>query len=165
MASHRITFAFAVGQIIYNATKKKQAWYPEEHDDWEVPEKYLRTKGKAADSWKNEEKKRPNNQQSLSRESSDTVVGEDDQAERSVGEKKQKQKKQQQQQQQNQGEQNDVEGQNTDESEENKEEDPNIVTWYGPNDTANPQNWSLFKKCCVTAEMCLLTFSIYIGSA
>jgi len=29
----------------------------------------------------------------------------------------------------------------------------------------NPQNWSLLKKVFVTALICLLTFSIYIGSA
>ncbi|KAB2577382.1 Caffeine resistance protein 5 [Lasiodiplodia theobromae] len=40
-----------------------------------------------------------------------------------------------------------------------------LVTWYGPNDPANPQNWSVGKKFFVTFEICLLTFSIYIGSA
>lgn len=29
----------------------------------------------------------------------------------------------------------------------------------------NPQNWPLWKKCFVTSEICLLTFSVYIGSA
>lgn len=46
-----------------------------------------------------------------------------------------------------------------------KDSDPNIVTWYGEKDAANPQNWSLLKKCWVTGLLCLLTFSIYIGSA
>lgn len=45
------------------------------------------------------------------------------------------------------------------------ERDPNIVTWYGPHDPANPRNWSLVKKCFVTGELCFLTFAIYIGSA
>ncbi|KAH7054530.1 putative caffeine resistance protein 5 [Macrophomina phaseolina] len=40
-----------------------------------------------------------------------------------------------------------------------------MVTWYGPDDPDNPQNWSLGKKFFVTFEICLLTFSIYIGSA
>ncbi|KIP02007.1 hypothetical protein PHLGIDRAFT_130975 [Phlebiopsis gigantea 11061_1 CR5-6] len=40
-----------------------------------------------------------------------------------------------------------------------------IVSWYGPEDPDNPQNWSLRKKSFVTFEICLLTFSIYIGSA
>ncbi|OJD37767.1 multidrug resistance protein [Diplodia corticola] len=40
-----------------------------------------------------------------------------------------------------------------------------LVTWYGPDDPANPQNWSVGKKFFVTFEICLLTFSIYIGSA
>lgn len=45
------------------------------------------------------------------------------------------------------------------------DKDDNIVTWYGPTDPANPQNWSLVKKCWATFLLCLLTFSIYIGSA
>lgn len=120
----------------------------------------MRTKGKAADSWKSE--KRPN--QSLSRDSSETIVGEDDARERVVsGEKfKEKQKKENQQ---NQAAEQDAERGDSDGEEQPKEENPNIVTWYGPNDSANPQNWSLLKKCFVTFEMCLLTFSIYIGSA
>jgi len=40
-----------------------------------------------------------------------------------------------------------------------------VVTWYNEHDPANPQNWSLFKKCFVTFEICLLTTSIYIGSS
>ncbi|GME31185.1 Major facilitator superfamily [Neofusicoccum parvum] len=40
-----------------------------------------------------------------------------------------------------------------------------MVTWWGSNDTENPQNWSIGKKFFVTFEICLLTFSIYIGSA
>jgi MFS transporter, DHA1 family, multidrug resistance protein len=43
--------------------------------------------------------------------------------------------------------------------------DTNIVTWIDDNDPANPQNWSLFKKCATTGQVCFLTFSIYIGSA
>jgi len=162
-----------LGQIVYAVTKKKQSWYPEEHEDWEVPEKYLKTKGQPEDSWKknkNEKSQNQNNRESLSRESSDnTVVGDDESPARrsSGGDPEKKAKKQQQNQESQQSEENsdDVERQDNSESEENKEEDPNLVTWYGPNDTANPQNWSLFKKCCVTAEMCILTFSVYIGSA
>lgn len=40
-----------------------------------------------------------------------------------------------------------------------------IVDWYGPDDPDNPQNWSTIKKVWVTFEICLLTFSVYIGSA
>ncbi|KAI1619458.1 MFS transporter [Exophiala viscosa] len=40
-----------------------------------------------------------------------------------------------------------------------------IVDWYGPEDPDNPQNWSTSKKVWVTFEVCLLTFSVYIGSA
>ena len=40
-----------------------------------------------------------------------------------------------------------------------------IVDWYGPEDKENPTNWSRGKKFFVTFEICLLTFSVYIGSA
>ncbi|KAJ3538373.1 hypothetical protein NM688_g6530 [Phlebia brevispora] len=43
--------------------------------------------------------------------------------------------------------------------------DPNLVDWYGPDDPEHPMNWSLRKRCFVTFNLCLLTFSIYIGSA
>ncbi|CAJ2504903.1 Uu.00g122970.m01.CDS01 [Anthostomella pinea] len=36
---------------------------------------------------------------------------------------------------------------------------------YGPDDPENPINWSTFKKVVVTAELCLLTTSVYIGSS
>lgn len=42
--------------------------------------------------------------------------------------------------------------------------DTNIVTFL-EGDKENPQNWSFSKKCWVTAQVCFLTFSIYIGSA
>lgn len=145
-----------VGQLLYKLTAKKKAWYPEEHEDWQVPEKYLRTKGKDADSWKNEKKEKNNNNGrngTISRASSDTVVGEE--SNRSPDSEQAKKHKKQQ----SQGE----EGGNN--GEEQKEEDPNLVDWYGDNDPANPQNWSVWKKCFVTFELCLLTFSIYIGSA
>ncbi|KAJ3558924.1 hypothetical protein NM688_g648 [Phlebia brevispora] len=61
--------------------------------------------------------------------------------------------------------------------------DPNIVDWYGPDDPEAPMNvghlnsiyhtfayknipqWSFFKRCLVTFDICILTFSIYIGAA
>ncbi|KDQ57708.1 hypothetical protein JAAARDRAFT_130834 [Jaapia argillacea MUCL 33604] len=43
--------------------------------------------------------------------------------------------------------------------------DPNLVDWYGPDDAENPRNWGIFKKAFVTSQLCLLTFSIYIGSS
>ncbi|KAL1745321.1 major facilitator superfamily domain-containing protein [Schizophyllum fasciatum] len=45
------------------------------------------------------------------------------------------------------------------------EHDPNLVTWYGPDDPANPLNWSVAKKSFVTFELCLLTFAVYVGSS
>ncbi|KAI9839881.1 MAG: hypothetical protein M1819_000073 [Sarea resinae] len=46
-----------------------------------------------------------------------------------------------------------------------KGKDYNVVDWFGPDDPENPLNWSHTKKVFVTAEICLLTFSVYIGSA
>ncbi|KAI9894694.1 MAG: hypothetical protein M1814_002050 [Vezdaea aestivalis] len=39
-----------------------------------------------------------------------------------------------------------------------------LVDW-AENDPHNPRNWSLFKKTFVTFQICLLTTSVYIGSA
>ena len=38
-------------------------------------------------------------------------------------------------------------------------EDPNIITWSGPNDQDNPQNWSSMKKLVTFGQICLLTFA------
>ncbi|TVY93904.1 Caffeine resistance protein [Lachnellula willkommii] len=46
-----------------------------------------------------------------------------------------------------------------------KGRDVSIVTWYGAGDSENPQNWSTSKKVVVTALICFLTFSVYIGSS
>ena len=62
-----------------------------------------------------------------------------------------------------------------------KGRDLNIIDWWGSDDSEvryikrsvdisthkdqNPMNWSQLKKFFVTFEICLLTFSIYIGSA
>lgn len=63
-----------------------------------------------------------------------------------------------------------------------KGKDVNIIDWFGPDDPEviypqnvrwivadpslqNPLNWSTGKKFFVTFEICLLTFSVYIGSA
>lgn len=46
-----------------------------------------------------------------------------------------------------------------------KGRDVHLVSWWGDNDPENPQNWSLFKRCFVTFEICLLTTSVYIGSS
>ncbi|TPX15306.1 uncharacterized protein E0L32_004583 [Thyridium curvatum] len=40
-----------------------------------------------------------------------------------------------------------------------------IVDWWGPDDPENPAHWPRWKKILVTFEICLLTFSVYIGSA
>ncbi|KAF7181997.1 hypothetical protein CNMCM7691_001385 [Aspergillus felis] len=42
--------------------------------------------------------------------------------------------------------------------------DVNVIDWH-EDDSENPQNWPLAKKVFVTFEVCLLTFSVYIGSA
>ena len=43
--------------------------------------------------------------------------------------------------------------------------DIHIVDWFSADDPENPMNWSTFKKVFVTFQICLLTFSVYIGSA
>jgi DHA1 family multidrug resistance protein-like MFS transporter len=39
------------------------------------------------------------------------------------------------------------------------------VSWYGPNDAANPKNWSLLKKIITGLQMGLLVGCIYMGSS
>ncbi|PMD48560.1 putative caffeine resistance protein 5 [Hyaloscypha variabilis F] len=46
-----------------------------------------------------------------------------------------------------------------------KGRDVSIVSWFGDNDPENPLNWLTGKKFLVTFLICLLTFSVYIGSA
>jgi len=46
-----------------------------------------------------------------------------------------------------------------------KGKDVNIIDWTGDDDAHNPRNWSRAKKYFVTAQVVLLTFSVYIGSA
>ncbi|RAH67998.1 MFS transporter [Aspergillus aculeatinus CBS 121060] len=46
-----------------------------------------------------------------------------------------------------------------------KGKDVNVIDWWDENDQENPQNWPLWKKVFVTFEICLLTFSVYIGSS
>lgn len=45
-----------------------------------------------------------------------------------------------------------------------KGEDQRMVEW-AENDPHNPRNWSTPKKVFVTFQICLLTTSVYIGSA
>ncbi|KAF8309010.1 MFS general substrate transporter [Clavulina sp. PMI_390] len=40
-----------------------------------------------------------------------------------------------------------------------------LVDWYGDDDQENPRNWSFRKRAFVLAQIMLLTFSVYIGSA
>ncbi|KAK1985952.1 multidrug resistance protein [Colletotrichum cereale] len=46
-----------------------------------------------------------------------------------------------------------------------KKAESNQLVEFLPNDPENPQNWSLAKKVFVTVQICLLTSTIYIGSA
>ncbi|PNS15924.1 hypothetical protein CAC42_4325 [Sphaceloma murrayae] len=46
-----------------------------------------------------------------------------------------------------------------------KGRDLTVIDWDGSNDPENPRNWSTPKKFFVTFEICLLTTSVYIGSA
>lgn len=40
------------------------------------------------------------------------------------------------------------------------ESDPNLVTWDGPNDPANPQNWSKSRKWVITAICIIMTVNV-----
>ncbi|KAJ5624117.1 hypothetical protein N7510_000426 [Penicillium lagena] len=40
-----------------------------------------------------------------------------------------------------------------------------VISWRGPDDSENPQNWSTKKKFFVSTLIWLLTFAIYVGSA
>ena len=39
--------------------------------------------------------------------------------------------------------------------------DPNLVTWDGPNDPENPQNWSKGYKCTMTIVVIILAVNVY----
>lgn len=45
------------------------------------------------------------------------------------------------------------------------EPDPYIVDWDGPNDVDNPLSWPRWKKIMFTAQLMLLTTSVYMGSS
>ncbi|KAJ1019923.1 hypothetical protein NDA16_004204 [Ustilago loliicola] len=47
----------------------------------------------------------------------------------------------------------------------NDDRHPYLVDWNSPNDPDNPLNWSMARKSFVTGLLCLLTFSVYMGSA
>jgi hypothetical protein len=42
------------------------------------------------------------------------------------------------------------------------EADPNVVTWDGPDDPANPRNWSLRRKWLITILFSVTTFCAYV---
>ncbi|EPY51908.1 spermine family transmembrane transporter Caf5 [Schizosaccharomyces cryophilus OY26] len=62
-----------------------------------------------------------------------------------------------------------VESQISSYTRKSKENDVNqkefIVTWNGENDPEHPQNWPVLVKSLITIQICLLTFSVYVGSA
>ena len=40
--------------------------------------------------------------------------------------------------------------------------DANMITWDGPNDPSNPQNWSIKYKWFVTVVCTILTINVYV---
>ena len=40
--------------------------------------------------------------------------------------------------------------------------DANLVTWDGPNDPSNPQNWSIKYKWWVTVVCTVMTINVYV---
>ena len=47
----------------------------------------------------------------------------------------------------------------------NREEDPNVVTWDGPNDPENPMNWPTNKKFKITVATSFMTLVITFASS
>ncbi|PWY98907.1 putative FLR1-putative H+ antiporter [Testicularia cyperi] len=45
------------------------------------------------------------------------------------------------------------------------DDDPYLVDWHGSKDPDNPLSWTMGRKAFVTFLLCLLTFSVYMGSA
>jgi MFS transporter, DHA1 family, multidrug resistance protein len=50
----------------------------------------------------------------------------------------------------------------SDSSHHEEKADPNLVTWEGPNDPANPQNWSTRYKWWVTIVCSIITVNVYV---
>lgn len=40
--------------------------------------------------------------------------------------------------------------------------DPNMVTWDGPDDPTNPQNWSIGRKWVITMSCIIMTVNVYV---
>jgi hypothetical protein len=47
---------------------------------------------------------------------------------------------------------------------DNAEADPNIVTWDGPDDPANPMNWTTKKKVTAVGIVSFITFLSYVAT-
>lgn len=139
-----------IGAVIYQIFKPK--WYAEEQDDYVLPDRYRRDQ---------EKPKQPHRESSTS--SADTLVAQP--SEPSYGQQGNLGSENQQPDVENQRQGKEGKEKKEEKKEDNPEDDPNIVTWYSEHDPANPQNWSITKKCIFTAQLSILTFSIYIGSA
>ncbi|EME85198.1 uncharacterized protein MYCFIDRAFT_46692 [Pseudocercospora fijiensis CIRAD86] len=50
-------------------------------------------------------------------------------------------------------------------NEDNKEQDPNIVDWDGPDDPQKPMNWSPFRKWAIAINMGLMTLVVTFSSS
>jgi DHA1 family multidrug resistance protein-like MFS transporter len=48
---------------------------------------------------------------------------------------------------------------------EQKEKDPNLIEWGGPDDPENPMNWPAKKKWIVTVTLGLMTFCVTFASS
>lgn len=49
----------------------------------------------------------------------------------------------------------------TKEAEEHQDNDPNLITWDGPDDPENPQNWSFRRKLIIVSIVSAITFIRY----
>lgn len=143
--------ASAAGQLVYHAIKKTRGYYPEEHDDWQVPDKYYETKGKKLgakkmrsmnmEGWQQEQGEGTNENADRTSQSSDRTVVQQDQQESSAqtSKKENKQEKVTKNEQQNRSRDEEeggrpLQGDDNDNSEDRDpdrpppDSDPNIVT-------------------------------------
>ena len=158
-----------LGLIIHSVSKGKLLPYAEEKKDFEVPEHYqkgykaahssergtrvpsgIRTPGQAS---------KPDSEASAR-----TAVSSlsDDDAPQGPKAGKKAEKESSKPEQNSNSEEDDADGPPTDMDDDS---DPYLVDWHSESDPDNPMNWSFRKKASVTGLICLLTTSVYMGSA
>ena len=162
----------AWGLLVNKLSKGKVLPYPEERPDFVPPEEYLpgyKTRRAAASGNRNAAGVRSNPSSSASSSagaSETTHVGNE------VGKLKTNMVEAGSGSSQQQGGTSNSSQSNSDEKNletapDSLEDDtdPYLIDWNGDSDPDNPLNWSMARKAFVTGLLCLLTFSVYMGSA